>query len=159
MFKGRYIATVVVLACLGGVVFYSSQHRPEKPSVLSSYRQKVDFPLYYPVNLPGEFSVDESSVSSGDGVILYQVTHSSGEKINISLQQKPADFDYENFYRETLKSPQSYLLPIGKVTFGKINRGGLVSIETEKTWILINTVSPIEYDQLKPLIARLKQVN
>ena len=145
---------VVCLLAVGGFTLFliTRSSQSSKPTVLGVFQKQVDYALYYPTKLPVGYEVDESTISSGDGVVIYQISHTSGDKINVSLQKKPDGFDYEEFYRETLQSPKSELLPIGKITFGKINRGSLASIEAGNTWILINSTSPLEYDQLKPLI-------
>lgn len=117
----------------------------------------VQFPLYYPTQLPTGYRIDTKSVNMPQsGVVVFDMSGPNGKKIYMSEEARPSTFDLGGFYKkfEDLKE-----IPVsdGSVAVGKLGGGTteIVSRANNKTWILSNTTANIPLDQLVAMMKSL----
>lgn len=154
-----FFAIVFSLALLLFGLHWLRNRQPAPSPIPASIRSSAHFPLYYPQPLPPGFSLITDSFSANNQAVIYQIQAPGDVKVSVSLQAIPKGFNFEDFYRQTLREPKTDLLPIGSATYGKLNRGVMVSLETTRTWIIINSIAPLDYDQLKLLASSLRESN
>ncbi len=113
----------------------------ETPTPFSSeIKNKANFPLYFPTNLPDAYLLDTSSIQQpAEDRVFYVVSDDQGHTINVTLQAAIADINpVEKFDKET--EPREVTTEIGKASIF-ITKEGLTAaiLVTSKTWIFVNT--------------------
>jgi hypothetical protein len=149
------IVLVLAIAAAGIWWFLLKSNTPKQPA----FQQKlsalnVSFPLYYPTSLPGGYSFNDGSISSASGVVLFTAKNNTGKQISFTEQQKPANYDFSN-----LSGTTEINTPLGKgyiEDFDVRTTGSLVGI---KTWIIVNTSSPIGSESMQQILNSLQAAN
>ena len=152
------IGAALLLLALGAATafaFMRSQSAFEPPKAIL---EQAKFPIYIPKKLPGTYTIDPDSYTFEEEVVLFRAKDSAGGVIAITEQKKPANFNYDNFYATNFKGPKTingtkYPTVLGSRSIG---RAKLLSIVTDKTWIMVSTTSPVG-DSLDEIAASLKE--
>lgn len=120
-------------------------------------KNKADFTLFAPRELPSGFTVVESSFTVQEGAVIFQATNGSGGTITFAEQKRPDNFDFDTFYRTQLKdvkhldgTPHDSV--VGKATQ---NDSQVLSVVTNGTWLLITSTPPLGEDASKRLVGSL----
>lgn len=128
--------------------------RPHDP-IPTDIRQSANFSLYYPTKLPKDLMLDKGSFSYGNKVVAF-VVKSGDKKIFVTEQAKPADFNFEQFYQDKLDESTEFTTTYGKAASGTVNQNTrVVSLVTNGTWVFLNTMSDVSFDQLEVITKAL----
>ena len=145
----------IALLCAG---LWLSIGRQQSVNVPEAIVQAARSPIYLPKELPGHYKIDENSFSIQENeVVMFQASDGAGGRITLTEQPRPPqEFDFDGFYREQLKEPETiHSTPFPSV-FGKTpDQSMMLSIVTPETWIIATTRSPLSGDDLKLLAKRL----
>ena len=154
------ITVTVLIVCVAGAILLVRSHSGVKPP--RDILEKVGFPLYIPQRLPGTYKVDDKSYNfDGDEkVLVFRATDAADGAIAITEQGKPSNFNPDDFYKSQLKDAKTvngvkYPAVIGK---GPVGDTTILSIITDKTWIMVTTTSPVG-DSLDVIAKSLKEFN
>lgn len=90
------------------------------------------------------------------GVVVFRIKGPAGQVIFASEEARPATFDFGGYYNN-FSDKKLTLTNLGTVAVGRINQGvtSVGSLATNKTWILLNTVSPISLSVLQEILSHL----
>lgn len=132
-----------------GAVLHYRQIGPI-PRQISS---QVDFPLYYPTEFPSGFSLDKNSFSETNTIVTYTVTYDGNKKLVFNTQARPTNFDFDSFQSKGKKLESS----LGDAYVGALGKSTVVSIATDKSWLLIGVPSPIDTPSLAAILQHLKE--
>jgi hypothetical protein len=158
--KSRWLisGTAILLVAGGIYTLYELKYTPHV-KIPKAVTQSASFPIYTPKKLPEGFSLDQNSFQyiSGEGVLVFQATDKAGDKLVFSEQPKPANFNFDDFNNKQLISPKPlpntpYATTVGK-TLDK--QTTLISILTDKTWIIATTQTELNNQQLLDISASL----
>lgn len=160
--KLKYFLIVpACIALLAGAVYFlqgpvTSLIRPKSP-FSQEIIEDAGIPLYYPSNLPGSFKIELDSISRPEeSVVVYAMSDDNGQRINISIQKKPEQFNLEPLYN-VLTGLRDITTKFGSVRVGN-NEGTttIVNIISDQTWIIINyPIDTIDDDALIRMIDSL----
>lgn len=143
----------------GGVLYWKlflSQPANANPFT-AKQMASVQFPLYYPTQLPDGYRIDASSVNEPQqGVIVFSLIGPKSKKLYISEEARPSTFDLGGFYKK-FEDLREIPVSDGTVAVGKLGGGTteIVSRANNKTWILSNTTANIPLDQLVAMLKSL----
>ena len=149
-------AIFLVAAVSGGLLFYKYgvSHNP----IPASIRANSSFPLYYPGKLPAGWKLDKSSFYTGPGgVVGYIITGPDGN-LNITLQPKPASFDFNNFYTKQLSGTVQFLTPLGQGAVGKTDGRLVGSLTSSASWALASpSTNTVSESEIQTILTGLRQ--
>jgi hypothetical protein len=149
----RLLIGFVVLAAVAAGGYYMKLPRNPIPPEVSS---QVKFPLYYPAKLPQGYNLDKSSFRGTSQVVFYQAVSSGGaQKIFFSLQPRPADFNFDDFYFKKLSDTTDITTPNGKATIGVYNQGIFGSLVTTKTWVIVTSTDETAQSQVQEILKNM----
>jgi hypothetical protein len=129
------IAICIIASAITVTIIRDRQHTNSTPFSIET-RQAVDFPLYYPTNLPAGFTLDKTSISSTDEVVLYNLKAPGDAIINVSVQKRPEGANLEAFYAQELSDVHSIPTTHGVVKIGKRGQSIFASLVTDTSWII-----------------------
>jgi hypothetical protein len=121
--------------------------------------QAVNFPIYYPdpQKLPAGYNLNSFKYVPGQGV-LYYVSYDNGKRLVFTLQQKPSSQDLAAFNKKYIPIHRQVLTLVGTATIGAIGSQTVVSLPTDKTWVIITGPSDIYgTDQLTQVLQSIKK--
>jgi hypothetical protein len=160
--KAGWAATgsIVVIIAVGGFVAYQRFGSEPQVKVPVNVAQSVSFPIYIPQKLPEGYSIEQASFQhvSGEGVVLFQASDKAGDKLVFSEQAKPAGFNFDDFTSKQLVNSKSLPNVPYPTTVGKTldKQTTLISIVTDKTWIIATTQSEFSNQQLQAIAASIR---
>lgn len=146
----------VVLVLLGAWVV-------AKPYILNpipkEIRDQATFTLYYPEQLPKGYEIDEDSFDfkQEEQVVLYKLTAKGKPTIFIASQPKPDGFNFDEFAETKLSNQKGVITPLGKGILATAEGSKLISLPTEKGWIIISGKQELEDSVLEQLADRMRQ--
>lgn len=153
------IGGILVLLLAGAVGFVFYQNRKPLIAIPAAITKEISFPIYIPKQLPDGFSVELSSFQhiSSEGVLLFQATDKAGDKLVFSEQPKPENFDFNDFNTKQLINSKSLPNVPYPTTIGKTidKQTTLISIVTDRTWIIATTQTELSNQQLLDVAASL----
>lgn len=130
-------------------------------TIPDSVTQSTKSAIYIPSKLPGNYTLDETSFSIQEGeVLLFRATDGAGGRIAFTQQPSPpADFDFQNFYKEQLQDPKTLSnVPFPSVVGKALNQETImISIVTPETWVIASTSSPLSNEDMQVLAKYLKR--
>lgn len=148
----KAVVIFCVVLSVAGAIIVNMQRQPPSP-IPRQIIASAGTPLYYPADLPPGFAIDTSSIEYTQRVLTYTVTYDGGKKLAFSVQPKPSDFDFSSFYAEGRRIESS----LGPAYVGAVGGNTVVSITSDKTWILIGVPDQIETPQLEAVVANFTQ--
>lgn len=117
-----------------------------------------DLPFYYPSKLPEGFSADEDTIGTQDNVTVYQIAYGNNQRMFVSIQPIPDNFDFVGFYNQTLQA-QEFEANNGEAYIGSLNDNSVVSLKTADAWILLNAPGGIGASEMQDIARSLQAVN
>lgn len=144
------VGLIVLLSASVGTWIWQSGKKPPVQIPLS-LRQKISFQPHLPQVLPGNYQVDPQSFIVDQGALVYQIRDATGEVITFAEQSKPKAVDFfTTFYESQLKNPKILNRTPYSSTTGQAHDGKstVLSIVTDKTWLLITVPFPIDQGSL-----------
>ena len=152
------LAAVVVLSASGFLFWRLFIWQPAVVNPFTTKTQaSVQFPLYYPTQLPSGYRIDPKSVSEPQqDVVLFNLIGPRGEKIYLSEEARPQTFNLGGFY-DKFQDLKETPVSDGSVAVGRLNGGQteVASRANNKTWVLSNTNANIPLDQLTTMLKSL----
>lgn len=132
-----------------------------QPAIINPFSAKVmasvQFPLYYPTQLPAGYRISSKSVTEPQsGVVVFDAVGPNNTKIYISEESRPSSFDFGGYYKAFTDLHQlsgSY----GSIATGRINSGKVAvgSLTNNKVWILSNTTAQIPPSQIARMLSTM----
>lgn len=152
-----FIIGVGIAIAAGGSYFYSKSHASSVPENIKS---QSDVPVLYPEKLPAGFTVDKSSFNiSGNNIVAYYATDSSGNHLIFNVQPRPANFDFDKFYSQVMTDATRFATPIGEAAVGNASGHLLGSLATDKSWVIVTGSNKnIDTDKIKTALSQMKVV-
>jgi hypothetical protein len=148
---------VGLLAISAGAGFLMFHNSAAASPVPDSYKTAVDYPIYYPdpSKLPAGYKLNPNSFSHPtQTVIIYSLSNPRGQKLEVSLQEKPADSDLQAFDDHRIPLHTIVNTPIGDATVGAIGNQTVASLPTNtKAWILVTAPQNINKDVFSHVLA------
>jgi len=132
-----------------------------QPAVVNPFNSHISssmqFPLYYPTQLPAGYRIDTKSVNvPQQGVVVFNMVGPKGSKLYMSEEARPSTFDLGGFYQK-FQNLKETSVSDGAVAVGRVNSGQteVASRANNKTWILSNTTANIPLNQLTNMMKSL----
>ena len=158
--KRLIIIASLALLTIGALVGWNAM-RIQTSVVPKGIQRSVDFPVYYPVNLPpGYRLVTESFQLAEAEVVLFKVTDNRGKDIVFSEQRQPSAGDIDKFISSYLPLNSVVQLPLGQAKAGAY--GSAPNIRTVLSlpirngpWLIVTAPSDISHDDLVALLTSL----
>ncbi len=155
---------VVMIAVLGSWRVFVFEQKPsaaiQNPSVLpASVRSQVNFPIPYPEQkkLPAGYTLNLSSFSATDQVVVYSIAYDQDKRIAITVQKKPSDDELKAFYANQIPIRNEVKVPAGMAAIGVINDQTFASLPTqEDAWLLITAPKDIDQNNLKRVLQAMR---
>jgi len=123
------VVTSVLLIC-GLFVFYPPSPFPK------DIRSNTTTPLYYPTKLPPKFTINQNSFSEKNGVVLYSFDTPDGNKLNVTVEKAPKNYNFDDLYGTTMEDTKTVATPLGSAHIGTLGENTMASLVTGGTWIL-----------------------
>ncbi len=156
-----WFSVVVLLAISGAATAVHFIHpTPDRSPFSKTVKRSVIFPLYYPTVLPAGYWLDKSSISTTSSVVIYSVKYSGGaKKMVFSLHAQPTADQISSFYFHYMPLHIDVSTTVGTAAIGAINNHTVVSLPTDKTWILLTGPPDVNQSLLRQIIESLTKVN
>jgi hypothetical protein len=141
--KPILIGLLVIALIAGGTVYYFKFYKASQKHYFPSYIRKdqVNIAVYYPVNLPPGFQVNNDFKLLQDNILYYSVSDSAGTKFYVTIQALPVNFNFQDFKKKFTK-PDEYPTAAGDALVGQVGSSVLGSIRTiGNSWIIINSTN------------------
>lgn len=157
--KKKFLIFVILLV-VAGAGYLAYKHYYLKPVVPQSIVSQSEIPILYPAKLPNGFSIDQTSFNITQGnIITYFAANQTGEHIVVSLQKRPANFDYATFYSKGLTNSTTFNTSLGQAAIGTTDGHLLGSLTTDKTWAIVSSPSKdISTSDVKLVLDSMKQI-
>lgn len=142
---------VVALLAIAAIAYYKFQ--PPAIKLPRDTYAHLDFPVYFPVSPPANFSFDESSVNSTPQVLVYAFKFRGDKHVSVSIQPLDPQLDISSFRPTREINPaigQGYLVEYDTRT--------TVAIVTDKSLVLINSPDGIPSGVVEDFANSLKPV-
>ncbi len=152
------LVCVFILAI--AITLYRYFSAPIVPPPLKHTTQSVNFPLYYPTDLPAGYAFGNDSLSSTSNVVLFSLQNTTtGDVISISEQPTPSSkLNLNAFYHNQFDSFSAIATPIGNGVYGKDSQNATISIPSDKTWLIIR--APLTSgSQIKAIALKLAKLH
>lgn len=152
------LSLLVVIAV--GVTLY--RHFSKSNTGLSSpftakVQSSVQFPLYYPTQLPVGYSLDPKTVTEPkQGVVLFQLNGPGDAVISVSEEARPNSFNLGGFYKQ-FTGYKSIPVSGGVIATGYVQYGQVqvASRANNQTWVLATTPQRVPQNQLIDMMRSL----
>lgn len=124
-------------------------------------QKSVDFPIYYPNQLPSGYMLDPASFRLAEpGVVLFAVRYGEGKDIVFSEQQQPSNSEMDKFISSYLPLNSALQLPLGQAKVGAYgnapNIRTIVSLPLHKgPWLIATAPSEVGHEDLVKILQSL----
>ncbi len=152
------IVSVLVILVAGGIVgFLISSHLSKKSenslskvseNPLLNIKRSVNFPLYYPNQLPDNFYLDKNSVKKQEETVFYSYSY-NGTTIVVTQQTKPP-------LMEQVKKTKDLETSIGKAYIADLEGKVVGFIVTDKTLVIISNANKNDAEALEEFMKAFK---
>lgn len=151
-----FIILILAAAGAGGYLYEKAQS-----VVPASVVAQADIPVLYPSKLPPGYKIDKSSFKVSNGnIISYYAANQTSSRLVFTVQARPANFDYDKFYSESMTDTTKITTPIGEGAVGTAGGHLLGSLATTKSWILITSNdNNIGADKIQTALSSLKSTD
>jgi len=143
---------IFLLAIVGTIGFFTlnSQHPPQQ---LINIAEEVNFPIYYPSELPAGYSFMDNSAKYQSGFLYYKLH--KGNKI-ISITQQPIPAAAVNLQK--LPRYSSLSVPAGPAALGVSVGNPSAVIATGSTLVNINSSKGVSKDDVVAIAKHIKML-
>jgi hypothetical protein len=146
-------AGLVLLLITGG--WWLTHHNSDP--LPATIRSQVRFGLYYPAKLPAGWHVKKDSFAVSQGVVFYLVEGTKGV-VTVSIQPRPATFDYATFYEKGLSGTFQFTTPAGQAALGHANNRLMGSLVGDDSWVLLSPdSSDVPQSDLQAILSSLRK--
>jgi hypothetical protein len=155
--KLAVLCAVVALLIVAGFITSRMSRAASAPLIPAATAEQVLHPIYVPDTLPEGYSLDESSLQTDEGVLMFYLVNQAGQRIVFSQQAEPKEFDFNTFHKKSLKHPRSLTgMPYPTVIGTSEGDTALMSIRADKTWVIV-TAKPNQPAALEQIARSLKR--
>ena len=147
---GAVFASTVIL---GVVVYMVFIYKPNP--IPASIREAASFTVYYPGQLPSGISVDKSSISYGQGVLIYKFTSNNSSSLVVSQQVKPENFDFESIEHERYITNNYGIADIKERPDGSQS---ISFVTKDNTWVVGNANKDFPPKDLEIIFGNMKPI-
>ncbi|HEU4607978.1 MAG TPA: hypothetical protein VFS31_07700 [Chitinophagaceae bacterium] len=154
------IMIVALLAGSGFTAYNKFLHKAPAKHYFPSYitKEQMQIPVYYPVDLPASFKVNDDYKVIQKNVLYYSVSNRSGDKFYLTIQPYPSSFDMVSFKKKFIK-PDEYNTSIGSSLVGVAGSSLLGSTVTNKNvWIIFNSTAVGSIKDMETITRSLQEV-
>lgn len=107
------------------------------------YRQGLNYPLYYPSNLPKGYAVDRNSFQRKDKVLIFNITSPTGKNVAVAEQHIPPGIDLSQHPANnpagiTLPDQRDFNTAAGSAEISFWGDKLVSSLVTDNTWVILN---------------------
>lgn len=157
--KSLWIAAIIVIciAVAGTITMPMIWASPPIPREAS---KGLGFPLYHPSNLPEGFSVDQSSFTQRDKVLIFSIRTPDGQNIAVAEQARPNDLDLgerPNPSGAPTPDDEPFGTGLGRAHIMLWGEKTVISLPTEKTWIILN-ITDVPKDDARAVARAFQKV-
>jgi hypothetical protein len=146
------------LAGLGVGGFFGYQKFHVQNPFPEDIRSQSKLDLLYPTKLPDGYTIDRQNISLSNGILIYDATNPSGNRLVFTIQATPANFNFDSFYKQQLTNRQQYDTGFGPAIIGKNSNRSLGSLVDDDTWLLLSTNTPkVTASDMSLVMTHLKQ--
>lgn len=143
-----------LLALAAFVLWYSALPGPVK--VPPAIAERIYFPVYMPRQLPDGYVIQQPSFQEKDGSLIFTAVNTHTEKLVFTEQPMPERFDFARFYKESIRESENLPETPHQTVLGRLPNGNrLLSVTTEKTWLLITTASDLDEASARLIVSSL----
>jgi hypothetical protein len=131
---GVCIMIVVVTAAVAWILMN------DKP-IPAKYRSGLDFPLYYPKNIPHDYAVERQSFQRQGKVLIYSLTSPHERDIAVSEEAIPTGYTINQSLNQTgisLPDERTFTTAIGPASYTLWGTHTVISIASQNTWLILN---------------------
>jgi hypothetical protein len=148
------ILTLTLLLGLGALAwFYELKNQPDP--IPSRIKESVTYPLYYPAELPDQYSIDKQSFQTTNQVVIYYLVKDGSPSLSISIQPRPNNFNFEDFHLKKMTGSKEVLTQSGKAVIGTYNDRIIGSLVTDKSWLLVAAPSKVSAKGIETIVKSL----
>lgn len=124
-----------------GTLWYLANDKP----IPRQYRSGLNFPLFYPQNLPHGYRVDRNSFQRQGKVLIFNLLAPGKRNMAVSEEVLPAGLDLTGNSNGpagfTPAGQKNFTTAIGPAEYRLFGSHTIVSIVSQKTWIVINVTN------------------
>jgi flagellar basal body-associated protein FliL len=120
-------------------------------STLQKAQSQIDFPAYYPQDLPEEFNLDTNSVNTQGGILIFSYSYSGGKMLNVTQQPKPP-------IMESVNKTKEFDVPAGKAYLADLEGKNTGFIVTDETLIILSNAGKDDNDKLEQIMRGMKKL-
>ncbi len=138
-----WLAGAVLLVGAGlGVTLYL-MYGTKAGLIPAKIKERLDFPVYVPDRLPGDFKIAAGSFSIDQGVLIFKAQDTNGATIAFTEQRKPQNVDFDDFNDTQLADAKKIDGAPFSSTAGTAAQGSnmVLSVVADKTWIIMTSGS------------------
>jgi len=143
--KHPVLKTITILIILAGLAvggfFGYQKYRVQNPFP-EDIRSQSKLDLLYPVKLPDGYTINNQDMNLSNGILIYDATNKSGNRLVFTIQATPANFNFDSFYKQQLTNRQPVNTDFGNAVIGKNSGRSLGSLVDDDTWLLLSTNTP-----------------
>lgn len=133
--------TIAAVGTAGWLTFraVTSRTNIQQPETSqTNTNQTYSIPVYFPKNLPKDYTYNNDIKSLKKDVYYYSVSGPGNTVFHITQQPLPTDFDFAAFNKKFL-NPEKFVTEAGSAIVGPVGPTIIGSIQTVKnSWILVN---------------------
>lgn len=144
---------IVLMALVAGLLWWSVQRAQSPQGFMADLQTKVEFPLFYPTQLPNGMKLDRSRYGTTKDVVTTTYTYDDNKYIVVSMQAKAKNFDASTF-----QPTSEFTTSLGRAYVADLPTRTTAAVVGEKSWALINAPERMAVDQLTSFINGLRSV-
>lgn len=152
------VLLLVVLGVLAQQSYAYYQNRQLANQFPEKIRKDVNFPVFYPTELPSEFKLKTDSYSFGGGVVSVVITTPGGD-LFITQQPKPIGLNLASFQESALTDVKRFHTALGEASIGTFANRTTASLVTSETWLTITSTGIINVQDLQLILQNLARAN
>lgn len=143
-----------------GYVMYSKRNAQTQVQVPQEITSKVFYDVYVPSKEFDGYTVDQNSYKVNEGVVIFQAVRQNGDTLVFTQQGVPKNFDFNNFYTDTLSDATKIKESKYQTVYGRLVNGQYaISIIVDSTWLLISSNTRVGTDTIGRLTSSLVKSN
>lgn len=148
------IVLVAAILLLLAAILWLSLTKGDKSNTTETFveqvaAQDVDFPLYYPKQLPKGFSIDTNSVAAQETKVMsFSISSPDGGKLLVTEQPRPP-------IMEEVQKSVDFKTPHGDAYIANLNGRIAGFIRTQKTLIILSVVGKVSTDHLRQVMNQM----
>jgi len=142
------VAIIVLLVAILWLVLSkdSGARAPEDILEKTAAMQSIDFPLYYPKQLPEDFSISADSIAAQEArMISFSITSPNGGQLLVTEQPRPP-------IMEEVQKSVEFKTQSGDAYIANLNGRVAGFIRTEKTLIILSVMGEVPNDSLRQIM-------